>query len=49
MIFFKKQKLITVDNMQQVIDIKSVINSALFPGIQGGPHNKKISSKTSQY
>lgn len=38
MIFFKKTKVIG----DRIIDVKTAINSAVFPGLNGGPHNQKI-------
>jgi glycine hydroxymethyltransferase len=38
MIYFKKSKIID----GETVDMKTKINSALFPGLNGGPHNQKI-------
>lgn len=39
MIFYKKIKTLSTG---QVIDVKALIDFAVFPGLHGGPHNQKI-------
>ncbi|EED43903.1 serine hydroxymethyltransferase [Enterocytozoon bieneusi H348] len=40
MIFYRKKKDIGTTS----IDVKSLIDSAVFPGLNGGPHNQKIAA-----
>ncbi|CAG2100028.1 unnamed protein product [Medioppia subpectinata] len=42
MIFYKKLKNQIVDGKEITIDLKAKIDFAVFPGLQGGPHNQKI-------
>ncbi|KAI5148937.1 glycine hydroxymethyltransferase [Enteropsectra breve] len=44
MIFYRRNKTITVDGSPKKIDIKTKIDLAVFPGLQGGPHNQKIAA-----
>lgn len=44
LIFYKKRKERSLNGELQIIDVKSAIDFAVFPGLLGGPHNQKIAA-----
>lgn len=44
LIFYRREKTRLIDGTEHKIDVKAAIDFAVFPALQGGPHNQKIAA-----